>query len=164
MKEEFYVTIQKEGGGTIEGDVDQKEREGTILGYAFDHAITLAGQAAMNAAHSVASGSPAHRPVVFVKHVDKSSPLLWQAMCNRQKLPKVTFDFWHRNDNGDLEVVYSVALENARIQQIESRLVDAGAAKGSGGTMREVVSLAYQAIEWEHKTEKISARTDRVET
>lgn len=162
MREEFYVTIEKEGGGTVEGDVDQKDREGTILGYAFEHGIEIAGQGAMAPSHSVSSGSPAHRPVVFVKHVDKSSPLLFQAMCNRERFPKVTFDFWHRNANGDLEVVYSVVLENARIRGLESRLSDASGSPGSGGKLREVVSLAYEAIEWEHKTEQISARADRI--
>jgi type VI secretion system secreted protein Hcp len=160
MKEEFYVTIETEGGGSIEGDVDQKDREGQILGYAFDHAIRLAGPGSMGTGHSVASGSPTHGPVVFVKHVDKASPLIWQAMCNRQRLPKVTFDFWHRNDTGDLEIVYAIVLENVRVQEVETRMSDS---PGGGAALREIVSLSYQAIEWEHKTEQISARTDRVE-
>ncbi|TVQ33628.1 MAG: type VI secretion system tube protein Hcp [Phycisphaeraceae bacterium] len=143
----FYVTITNSRGQQIKGDVEQEGREETIRGYAFSNRTTIprhkdTGQP---------TGNRTHHPIVFSKHVDLSSPLLWEAMTRGETLQKVQFDFYMINKNGENERIYSITLEDAIIVEMQSEKADTAQATGTQAEdMREQLHFTYRTITWEH--------------
>lgn len=149
MANPFYVTVEGKKQGPIEGDVDQEGREGTILGYSYGSSTTIP--------RDVNTGEPrgvrTHHPIIFSKHTDKSSPLLWQAMTTGETLSKVTFDFYHINAQGENENHYSITLTDAVIVEMQSELIDTSSTTGiQADEMREHIHLTFKEIEWENKS------------
>ena len=68
--------------GQIKGDVTQKGREGTIACLSFEQAISLR-----------LGASAETMTIMFRKRIDKSSPLLIQALAENQSL-EARFRFW----------------------------------------------------------------------
>ena len=82
-----------EGWGSWPGEDDQTGREGASLIQQFNHEITIP----RDAQSGLASGRRVHHPVQLVKRIDKSSPKLFQALCQGERFPKVEFK-WFRID------------------------------------------------------------------
>lgn len=157
----FYVQIEGATSGPIKGDVDHEGREGMIRGYTFSSATSIprhpdTGQP---------TGTRAHHPIVFTKHVDKSSPMLWQAMTSGERLTSVRFDFYRINNMGKNENYYSIVLKDAIIVEMQSALVDNNGASGLDSVdMREHLHLTFRRIEWENKVDGTMAANDWVNT
>ena len=82
MANAFYISITGETQGEIKGDVEQESREGMMRGYSFSNSTTIP----RHADTGQPSGTRTHHPIVFSKHVDRSSPMLWQAVCTGESL------------------------------------------------------------------------------
>ena len=148
MASAFYVTINAESQGPIKGDVVQVGRKDSIRGYSFSNSTTIprhkdTGQP---------TGTRTHHPIVFSKHVDRSSPQLWQALTTGERLSDVTFDFYQINPSGENLNTYSVTLRNAIIVEMQSELTDTSGVTGiQSEEVREHLHVTYEEIEWEHK-------------
>jgi len=93
-----------------------------------------------------ASGKRQHKPIVIVKEVDKSSPLLLKAYSGREVLKSVLLEFRRRNPEGQEEVYYTVKLTNALISSIKSG--------PQADTATEEITLDFQKIEYHYSGEQ----------
>ncbi|MCA8956194.1 MAG: type VI secretion system tube protein Hcp [Planctomycetes bacterium] len=157
MANAFYVHIEGATQGKLDGDVDQEGREKMIRGYRFESRSTIP----RHADTGQPTGTRTHHPLVFSKHVDRSSPQLWQAMTSGESLKVVRFDFYRINESGENEKYYSITLSEAIVVEMKSELEDTSKATDlQAEEMREYVSLTFKKIQWEHLIESTAAADD----
>lgn len=153
----FYIHIEGATQGKIDGNVDQAGREKMIRGYRFESRTTIP----RHTDTGQPTGTRTHHPLMFSKHVDRASPLLWGAMTTGESLGIVRFDFYRINEEGKNEKFYSVTLRDAIIVDMRSELQDTSTASGTESEeMRESVYLTYRRIEWEHHIDSTAAADD----
>jgi len=75
-----YLTLKGQKQGNINGSVTQKGRENSILVHAFSQEVV----SPRDPASGLATGKRQHKPLLIVKEIDKSSPLLWNALINNE--------------------------------------------------------------------------------
>src|SRR6185369_5441573 len=113
-----YLKLKAQKQGEIKGSVTQKGREGKILVIAAEHEVEVPHD---DAGH--ATGKRVHKPFVITKELDKSSPLLYQALVSNETIVEWELQFWAPALAGATAVGaevqrYTVKLTNAVIIDI----------------------------------------------
>ena len=139
MVEIAYLKLRGQRQGDIRGPVTEAGHEGAILVIAARHGITVPH----DPASGLASGRCMHKSFVITKPVDRSSPLLYNALAQNETIVQ-----------GELQFIapasalpspfYTVRLTNALISDIEFSFSDGTNANPAV----ENVSFTYQKIEW----------------
>jgi len=137
------LTIIGESQGAIDGASEITDREGTILVQAVDHCVEIPTDS-----RGISSGRRVHRPLVVTKEIDKSSPMLYQALCTGERLSEVTLDWFRIDETGTEELYYSVYLQNALISRVKPWMPNAMDVAKSGFRHMEDVSFIYEKIRW----------------
>ena len=96
----------------------------------------------------VASGRRVHRPMTITKEIDKSTPMLYQALCGNELLTEVTLNWYRLDGTGDYELYYSIYMENAFITCIRPWVPNVLDRANEGLKHMEDVSIAYEKIIW----------------
>ncbi|MDC9623688.1 Hcp family type VI secretion system effector [Xenorhabdus sp. XENO-7] len=139
----IYATIKGKKQGLISagcstfdsiGNKYQSGHTDEILVLSFDHEITRA----MNVNH---------RPVSFVKPIDKSSPLLGVAISNNEEL-EIEFFFYRTSMSGGNELYYSVKIQKAFLDRIN--VCYPHSINHSNNQPEELISVKYASITWQH--------------
>lgn len=133
----FTATGQKQGALTGDGP------KGTIILTGVTHEIV----SPRDAASGQATGKRQHKPMTITKELDKSTPLLLNALVTNETLTTVTFHFTQGGNNVGSDYM-TVKLTNA---QVASRIQ-------IGGT--EEISFTYQKITWTWVDGGITAQDD----
>ena len=128
-------------GEAVEGDSIQTtmDRENTIECFSFEYGV----QSASEAFSGAASGNRNYEPIRVVKRIDKSTPLLWKALCNNEVV-EGAFKFYRPNPAGDgtTEHFYTVELTEARVAGIDFDSPNA-MMEGSNEPATETVTFVY---------------------
>lgn len=145
MPAEFYVIIEGERQGKIEGDAVRQHESGAIVG----HSFRMGAHLPYEHGSGRVAGRRSFLPVTFAKAWDAASPLLFQAFVTNERLPHVRFEFIHAyRSGGDKEVVfYTILLRDALIVSLTSEIV---AAPDDGSPYVETLALIFREIEVEH--------------
>ncbi len=123
-----HMKIRGDKQGEIEGSCDMEGREGTIFVHHAQHAVTVPS--------SIADGGKRmHDPLVIMKNIDKSSPILNQALVQGERL-HVTLKWYRINPHGNEENYFTHTLEGAIIKSISLDMEF------------EQVSFTYEKIVW----------------
>lgn len=141
-----YLSIRGTSQGEIRGDstVTSHGREGKIEAFDFEHTVSVPIETS-----GMATGSRSHSPIKITKRIDRSSPLLHQALCNNEEL-EVTIKFYRPNPDGDgtEEQFYTIQLRQARISSIKTispnTVIDVTASQPAW----EEVSFVFGTIRW----------------
>ena len=96
-----HMTLEGEAQGVIEGSCEMSGREGTILLDAFDHTVRIP----RDPQSGLSTGKRVHEAMKVVKVYDKSSPKLYQALCQGEHMKNVTIK-WYRIDPSGQEQHY----------------------------------------------------------
>ncbi|CAM6761171.1 Hcp family type VI secretion system effector [Morganella morganii] len=89
----------------------------------------------------------AFSPVNFVKLLDKSTPLLANAIANNEVMEMV-FSFYRTSQNGSQEKYFSVTLRQASIVSINSNYPHS--ADNNDAQPEETISVKYKDIIFQH--------------
>ena len=92
-------------------------------------------------------------PLTIIKPVDKSSPLLFQAV-NDYEMLDCEFNFYRLGNGGFMENYYKIKLQKARIVSIQS--AHPHSVTQNDGQPEEVVTFKYADITLEHIVAKTS--------
>ena len=158
-----YLTLKGQKLGDIHGSVTQKGREGSIMVIAMDHQV----MSPRDPASGQPTGKRQHKQLVIVKELDKSTPLLYNVLCNNENIPTWQLNFWTPKMMGGTgtgtEVQnFTIKLTNASIASFNlyhPDTYDSGAG-GSAPDSLEELSFTYQKIEWTWLAGGISAEDD----
>jgi type VI secretion system secreted protein Hcp len=152
----IHMTLKGKTQGEIKGGCTQKGREGSILIFAFNHDIL----SPRDIASGLPTGKRQHGPVLVTKEVDKSSPLLYMALCNNESLTEVVFKFWKPSAAGKEVQYYTIKLTNGNIASRKTYFPNMLVPENTKLPHLEEVSFTYQKIEWTFEDGGITAEDD----
>jgi len=146
MAMNVHVWVRGQNVGEVRGDstVTSMDREGSIEAFKFEHMVRVSVQAS-----GEATGERSHGPITITKRIDRSSPILHQALSNNEVLA-VTIRFYRPNPAGDgtTEQFYTIVLEYAHISSIKT--ISPSTVDESTGSLpaMEEVSFVFGGITW----------------
>lgn len=141
-----FISFTSSVQGVLAGPEKQFGRESLSHILAMDHGIELPSAEDSR----VLGGQPMHRPVEVVKPLDRVSPQLYQALCERELLSKVVLFWCQFNSSGTLELVYEIELKNVRIVGLKPMLPNLLVSGQEEHPYCEKVSLIYESISWRY--------------
>jgi type VI secretion system secreted protein Hcp len=97
------------------------------------------------------TGHHVHRPLAFTKRFDKSSPLLYKALCTGEHLIRCEIRWYRTTAKGVLEHYFTHKLEDALIIDIQAIMELTTNLKLNYRDHEEKVSITYRKIEWKHE-------------
>lgn len=165
MDNPVYMSIKGSTQGNITegattpdsiGNIYQNGHENECLVKAFTHDVdvprsTNTGQA---------TGQRTHNPLIVTKMIDKSSPLLFNALVHGETLTEVELKFYRLSYAGKPEHYYTMVLEDAIITNLNTSMASQGSVTTNDVTPYEKVSLSYRKISWRHETASTSGEDD----
>ena len=141
-----FLTLKGQKQGDIRGSVTQRGRENSILVHSYTHEIV----SPRDAASGLPTGKRQHHPLILLKEVDRSSPLLWHALVTNEVLETWELRFWQTVSGAAVteRQFYTVRLAGATIASMRSFMTDNQDQGGANLPLREEVSFAYEKVEW----------------
>jgi type VI secretion system secreted protein Hcp len=147
MAQTVHLKLQIDGND-IEGEstIASMDREGTIECGSFVDGVTTPREEATG----MLTGKRQYSPVTITKRIDKSTPLLWKALCQNEPVTMANFRFFRPSPGGSgaEEHFLTVDLENGYISAIKRLSEDAITSDlgESAPPMMESVSFHFQDI------------------
>ncbi len=156
-----YLKLKGQKQGEIKGSVTQKGRENKIMVIAVSHEIV----SPRDPASGLPTGKRMHKPFVITKELDKSSPLLYNALVNNENIVEWELQFWTPQlkaaTGTGVEVQhYTVDLVNANIASIAFRMPNNKHPDLMKFTEYEEIAFTYQKIIWTWTDGGITAQDD----
>lgn len=123
------------------GNKCQFDHEDEIMVLAYSHDMVTGNDG------SVAGGRGRHMPIVITKNIDKSSPLLANALHEREEVECI-LTLYRTSAVGGQERYYSIHLTGACIAHISQQVPHA--IRMNDAEPQELVSIRYREIAWAH--------------
>jgi type VI secretion system secreted protein Hcp len=156
-----YLRLKGQKQGEIKGSVTQKGRENSIMVIAVSHEIV----SPRDPASGLPTGKRMHKPFIVTKELDKSSPLLYNALVNNENIP--TWELQHftpqvkaQQGVGTEVNHYTVRLVNANIASINHRMPNNRNPELMKYAEYEEIAFTYQKIIWTWNEGGITAEDD----
>ena len=161
MALDIFVSITGQKQGHIKGGSLIKGREGQIEAFSFSTEIV----SPRDPQSGLPTGKRLHKPIVFTKEIDKSSPLLASVLSTQENLTEVILRFYEPNIRpgvgaGQEVQFYTIKLTNANIVSIAMRMGNNKLAEFAKMPVWEEIALTYQKIEWTYTDGGITASDD----
>ncbi|MFP3999954.1 MAG: Hcp family type VI secretion system effector [Desulfobacterales bacterium] len=148
-----HMEVTGKNQGKIDGSCEMEGRESTILVYSMDHSIHIP----KDPQSGLPSGKRIHGPLTIEKEIDRSSPMLNQALCTGERLSDVTIKKYRIDPTGAEEHYYTIKLEDAVIVEMEPYMPLAFLAENEPYRHMEKVSFTYSRIKWKHEIDGIES-------
>lgn len=161
MAMQAYAYLKGQKSGQIKGSVTQKGREDSIAVIAVSHSII----SPRDPQSGLPTGQRMHKPYVFTKELDKSTPILYNVLCTNENITEATFKFWTPQIKAATGVGsevqhFTVKLTNANIASLDFRMANIRHPDLVKFAEYEEVALTYQKIEWTWNDGGITAEDD----
>ena len=131
-------------GSDIPGSVTITGREDTVEVIAFEHEVRIP----VDPHDGSLTGTRAHSAARLLKAFDKSSPMLYDFLCNGKVIPEVLIN-WYKIDETGAETEYFVhKLENVRIVSIKPEMPNVKIKEYERLVHMEWIELRYEKITW----------------
>jgi type VI secretion system secreted protein Hcp len=156
-----YMYLKGQKQGQIKGSIAQKGREDSIGVIAVSHSII----SPRDVQSGLPTGQRMHKPFVVTKELDKSSPLLYNALCTNENMTECVLKFWTPQIKATTGVGqevqhYTIKLTNANIASIDFRMANIKNPELTKYSEYEEIAFTYQKIEWTWNDGGISAMDD----
>ena len=142
--------IEMKISGTLQGEI-----QGSCIGpkpHQLDSIVVVGLGHELNLPYDSGSGQITgtlqHSPLIISKYIDKSSPKLYQACANNERLNTVKLYFYRVNSSGVDESYYMIELRNAKIVTIRTAFPNI-----------EQISMIYETIRWTWEIDGIEFET-----
>jgi type VI secretion system secreted protein Hcp len=137
-----YLKLKGQKQGDIKGGVTVKSHAGQIAVIAVSHSII----SPRDAASGLPTGKRMHKPFVITKEIDRSTPLLLNALATNENIVSFTLNFYQPNLEGLEYNYYRIELTNASIASIETHLDNNEPAERPKHALYEEIAFTYQKI------------------
>ncbi len=151
-----YLKLKGQKQGEIKGSITQKGRENKIAVIAVSHEVI----SPRDPASGLPTGKRMHKPFVITKELDKSTPLLFNALTNNENIPEWELQFWRPSGTGAEQQHYTVKLTNANVASINFRMSNNKHPDLMKFAEYEEIAFTYQKIEWTWVDGGITAMDD----
>ena len=159
-----WMSIEGEVQGNISSGAGSKDSIGSLTKSAHeDEILVWKWNSGVEQPTDRASGGPSgtrvHEEVRITKMFDKSSPLLYQALCSGEKLTKVEAKFF-RIEGASETHYFTIKLEDAIVTQIKAWMPNFQDQSQAHLQQMEDVSFRYKKIYWENIANKTTTEDD----
>jgi len=160
-----YVSIQGQTQGNITagaftpdsvGNIYVEGHEDEMLVQEVKHVVTVP----TDPQSGQPSGQRAHKPLILTVALNKSVPLLYNALAAGEMLPEVVLRWYRTSTDGKQEHFFTTTLTDATIVDIDLTMPHAQDTAKAEFTQLMEVSLAYRKIDWEHTVAGTSGADD----
>jgi type VI secretion system secreted protein Hcp len=110
---------------------------------AFDHVVEIPADD-----RGIASGRRVHRPIRITKEIDKSTPMLYQALCTGELLTEMTLEWYRIDGSGEEELYYTMQMFNGLVTKVHPWVLNTLDAANSHLKHMEDVYISYEKIIW----------------
>ena len=142
MSNPAHLWLTDENGSPIVGSCLMQDRYGSIELRSVNHHVWL--PTGNNTGRL--TGTRIHTPIKVQKEFDKTTPLLFRALCEGRTLKSATLKMYRINDVG-IEVEYfNIVIGNLKITAIAPNLHSGGISS----THLEDIELRYETITWKY--------------
>jgi type VI secretion system secreted protein Hcp len=117
MPEVIYLKLKGKDSKDIEGSCIENKHEKFIEVMSFSHGVSSPYDPY---SATSAAGTRHHQSFSLYKALDKSSPLLMQALITGDPMSEFTLELW-RNNQGVMEQYYTIKLEKAKVISISTQ-------------------------------------------
>ncbi|MFH1860227.1 MAG: type VI secretion system tube protein TssD [bacterium] len=131
-------------GGDIPGSVQVKGRENQVEVLEFQHRVYMP----TDVKDGTAAGTRKHESLTVSKNFDKSSPKLYQYLCNGKKIPQILIHWYMIDAVGQETEYFTHKMENARIVAIKPWMPDVDNKEKETYKHREDIEFRYEKITW----------------
>ena len=111
-------------------------------------------------ASGLPTGKRQHKPLIITKEVDKSTPLLMNALVNNEQITEWKLEFWTPDPGGVEKQHYTIELTNAQIAEIRLEMLNNKYPENMPHKEREYIAFTYQKITWTWMDGGITATDD----
>lgn len=146
-----YLRITGETQGEIKGGVTQAGREDSIEVLSFSHGI----ESLIDDATGMATGMREHAPFVVTTRLEKSTPLLLNALANNENITEFRLEMWEPSRSGKELQYYTIELQNASVAFIETN-----SGEGRADPHTVTIGFSYQTITHTYEDGGITAQDD----
>ncbi len=108
------------------------------------------------------TGRRQYGPIVFTKRIDRSSPLLAQALAQNQVIDAI-FRFYRPTPSGMEQQYYTITIERGRVSSISTISPDVLTVEGAKRPAIEEVGISFTIIERTFEIGGVSFRDNREE-
>ena len=154
----YYMTLEGQTQGAIEGNCSATGHETEIQCHALDQSISIP----WNSKTGQPAGKRNHGPLKITKAFDKSSPLLYNALVNGERFNFVKLQFFRILPTGGEENYFTIQLTNATIVEIRPHMLNHFDPELARYDNMEDVAFAYGQIEWRWEPDGITGMDNAV--
>lgn len=145
-----YLTITGTRQGLITADVLSEEAAGSLHQPAHKDQILVQGFEHRIHVPPGNNGKRVHLPLTITKAIDKSSPLLVNALATGESLKECLLEIFSIAETGGLELLYSIKFRDAIVQAIDLVMPHCNEVSTAHYTHLERVSFTYRRANWHH--------------
>jgi len=131
----------------IPGSVEVSGREETVQVLAFEHKLHMP----IDPKDGTVAGTRKHGNFNFTKNFDKSSPELYNCLCNGKVIPKIELFWYEIKPTGSEEVYFTHTLEGVRVVDIQPVMYDVDDPAKENYKHMEKVAFRYESITWKYE-------------
>jgi type VI secretion system secreted protein Hcp len=106
------------------------------------------------------TGARVHGPMRVIKQLDKSTPLLGQAICSGEVLSDIELECYRTSKTGQVEKFYTVKVTDAVLVSQRLDMYSPLAADTAALPNMEEIAFTYRKIEWTHDKAGTSGTDD----
>lgn len=144
-----YLRLKGQKQGEIRGSVIQKGRENSIAVHAYYHELGTP----QNTGTGLATGKRQHSVFTLIKELDKSTPLLFNALTSNENLTQWELRCFTNTPvkaagSGTEQNHFTIVLKNARVVSIRSIMENNLEEDSAGLPQMEELSFVYDEISW----------------
>ena len=151
-----YLRLTGETQGEMKGSVTQAGRQDSIEVIAYNHRI----DSPRDAASGMATGKRKHSAITITKEIDKSTPLLANALYHNENITAWELQFWRPSRSGKEEQFFTIHLTNATVSEYRPSMLNNKLPENIRLPEFEHVSFAYQKIRFTWVDGAITAEDD----
>lgn len=142
MSTPAHIWLTDETGSPVVGGCLMPTRLGSIELKSVTHNVSIP----VDPHWGKLTGTRVHSPIVMQKEFDKTTPILFRALCEGRKFKSATIRMYRILDAGIESEYFNIFLENVKITTISPYLHP----NGITSTHIENIELRYEAITWKY--------------
>jgi type VI secretion system secreted protein Hcp len=152
----IFMEVKGQKSGPIHGDSDHKGTEKQIAVQILNHSIV----SPRDAASGLPTGKRNHHAIEVAVKLDRSAPLLVQALCTNENLQEVKIHCWGAASKAAKTGIGSGTTELYTIQLTNAQLSKFVHFTAADGTLCYLAAYTYQKITWTWKNGGLMGEDD----
>jgi type VI secretion system secreted protein Hcp len=142
----LHLWLTDDGNTPIRGGSEVLGREGSIEVLSVTHGI----DAPVDHHTGRLMGMHSHRPLTIEKEIDRSSPMLYQAIVRGMTLNSAELRWYRTSDAGIEENYFTMSMKKVKVASISPKLLNIKEQTHTYRNHFEILELRYGEITWNY--------------